>query len=273
MRTDMAQYGDTIGTVNAVRLDGVVAHLDRVLRTAEVPDYAGAVNGLQLANRGGVRRVAAAVDLSRATVDAAVRAGASLLVVHHGMFWAGAQPITGVSFERLHALVTHDIAVYSSHLPLDAHPTLGNNVLLAAELGLSPSAGFARHKTVDVGVSGESELETATLVSRARAFAEQYGGTVRHTRVEPGRRTRRWALCTGAGASTESLREAAQLGADTLIVGEGPHHTAVDAEERGIVVIYAGHYATETLGVQAAARELESTFGLPWSFIAAPTGL
>jgi dinuclear metal center YbgI/SA1388 family protein len=255
-------------------LDAVVAHLDALLRTAEVPDYGGAVNGLQLANRSGrVRRVAAAVDLSRTTVAAAVDAGASLLVVHHGMFWSGAQPITGAGFERLHALVTHDVAVYASHLPLDAHPTLGNNALLAAELGLTPSAGFARHKTIDVGVRGESDVDTAELVARARAFAERHGGIARHTSVTAGRRTQRWALCTGAGASTETLREAAALGVDTLIVGEGPHHTAVDAEERGIVVIYAGHYATETPGVQALARELERTFGLPWSFVEAPTGL
>jgi dinuclear metal center YbgI/SA1388 family protein len=268
------QFGAKDAPLAGVPLQTVVAYLDGLLRTAEVPDYGGAVNGLQLANRAGaVGRVAAAVDLSRPTVSAAVQQGASLLVVHHGMFWAGAQPITGPSFERLHALVTHDIAVYASHLPLDAHPTLGNNALLAAELGLTPSAGFARYKTVDVGVSGEADVETAELVQRASAFAERHGGTVRHTSVEPARRTRRWALCTGAGASTESLREAAQLGVDTLIVGEGPHHTAVDAEERGIVVIYAGHYATETLGVQALAGELERTFGLPWSFISAPTGL
>ena len=256
-----------------VALADVVGHLDTVLRSAELPDYGGAVNGLQLANRGGIHRVAAAVDLSRATVEGAVRAGASLLVVHHGMFWSGAQPIVGASFERLSALIANDVAVYSSHLPLDAHPTLGNNALLAAELGLTPSAGFARFKTVDVGVSGEADVDTSALVRRARAFAERHGGTARHTGLAEGRRTRRWALCTGAGASTESLREAAALGVDTLIVGEGPHHTAVDAEERGIVVIYAGHYATETLGVQALAREVERTFGLPWDFIEAPTGL
>jgi dinuclear metal center YbgI/SA1388 family protein len=256
-----------------VALPAVVAHLDALLRTAEIPDYGGAVNGLQLANRGAVELVSVAVDLSLATVEAAARAGASLLIVHHGMFWAGAQPITGVAYARLRTLLEHDVAVYASHLPLDAHPTIGNNVLLAAELGLTPSAGFARYKTVDVGVSGEADVDTAELVMRARTFAARHGGTVRHTPMAPGRRTRRWALCTGAGASTDSLREAAQLGADTLIVGEGPHHTAVDAAERDIVVIYAGHYATETLGVQAVGAELERQFGLPWSFVEAPTGL
>jgi putative NIF3 family GTP cyclohydrolase 1 type 2 len=90
--------------------------------------------------------------------------------------------------------------------------------------------------------------------------------------LEPGRRTRRWAIITGAGASSESLREAAAQGIDTLITGEGPHHTAVEAPELGIVVLYAGHYATETLGVTALAEAIGAEFGIPWSFVAAPTG-
>ena len=91
--------------------------------------------------------------------------------------------------------------------------------------------------------------------------------------VTPQRRTRRWALCTGAGASSDTLREASAAGVDTLIVGEGPHHTAVEASELGIAVLYVGHYATETFGVRALGEEIERTFGIPWSFIAAPTGL
>ena len=86
------------------------------------------------------------------------------------------------------------------------------------------------------------------------------------------RRTRRWALCTGAGASSDTLREAAELGVDTLIVGEGPHHTAVEAGELGIAIIYAGHYATETLGVRALAQHVGERFSVPWTFIPAPTG-
>lgn len=251
----------------------VVAHLDAVLGTREVPDYPGAVNGLQVANAGWVTRVAAAVDFSRAAVEQAVAAGASLLVVHHGMFWGGGQPITGAAYERVRRLFVHDLAVYSAHLPLDLHPTLGNNVLLAKELGLAPSSGFARYKTVDVGVSGEANVETEVLAARAAAFARRWHHQARHTPIIPGRRTRRWGLCTGAGASSETLAEASVRGIDTLIVGEGPHHTAVEAVERGVVVIYAGHYATETLGVQALAGEVERAFGLPWTFVGEPTGL
>ena len=88
-----------------------------------------------------------------------------------------------------------------------------------------------------------------------------------------GRRTQSWAICSGAGASADTIREAVELGVDTLIVGEGPHWSAVDAEEKGLVIIYAGHYATETLGVRALAEHLTAKFKLPNTFVAAPTGL
>ncbi len=266
-------FGTEDGTETTIDLAQIVAHLDALLRIREVPDYGGAVNGLQVANSGPVRRVAAAVDFSRPAIEQAVVAGAQLLVVHHGMFWGGAQPVVGAAYERLRLLLAHDLAVYSSHLPLDVHPTVGNNVLLAHELGLTPSGGFARYKTVDVGVSGEADVETADVAARAAAFAARWGHALRHTPIAPGRRTRRWGICSGAGASSESLAEAEARGIDTLVVGEGPHHTAVEAVERGLVVIYAGHYATETLGVRALGGELERAFGLPWTFVGEPTGL
>ena len=251
----------------------VAAHLDALLATATVPDYPPALNGLQLDAHGPVRRVAAAVDLSRRTIEGAVAAGANLLVVHHGMFWGGAQRLVGAAYERLRLLVEHDVAVYASHLPLDLHPELGNNVLLARELGLAPDGGFGAFKGVQVGVQGASDVPTAELVRRADAFARTHGGLAVATAHDPARRTRRWAVATGGSASSDSLREARDAGVDTFIVGEGPHHTAVEAPEHGLVVVYAGHYATETLGVQALARELERAFGLPWSFVSAPTGL
>jgi dinuclear metal center YbgI/SA1388 family protein len=255
-----------------VPLEAVVAHLDGVLRTSEVPDYPGALNGLQVANSGRVAHVATAVDYSRAAIEGAIAAGASLLVVHHGMFWNGAQPFVGPAYERLRLLLAHDLAVYGSHIPLDLHPTLGNNVLLARALGLTPDGGFARYKQLEIGLSGTTELETATLAERATTFAARHGHVTVHTPIVPGRRTRRWGICSGAGASIDTLREATERGLDTLIVGEGPHHTAVEAVERGIVIVYAGHYATETLGVQALGEELARTFGLPWSFVGEGTG-
>jgi dinuclear metal center YbgI/SA1388 family protein len=251
----------------------VASYLDAVLGTEAIPDYPGAFNGVQVANEGSITRIAASVDVSRRVIDAAIRTGANLLLVHHGMMWGGAQRITGGTYERLRLLLAHNIAVYSSHLPLDAHPSFGNNVLLARTLGLEPAGGFARFRTIDVGIRGECDCETASLFSRADVFARTHGGVARSTEITPVRRTRRWGICTGAGASSETLLEAQAMEIDTLIVGEGPHHTAVAADDAGIVVIYAGHYATETLGVNALAEHLTSTFDIPSAFIAAPTGL
>jgi dinuclear metal center YbgI/SA1388 family protein len=256
-----------------VPLDEISLHLDALLRTREVPDYAGAVNGVQVEHKGPVRRVAVAVDASQQTIQGAVDQGANLLVVHHGLFWSGAQALRGPVYRRFQMLIEHDVAVYSSHLPLDLHPEMGNNALLARALGLSPAEGFGRYQTISVGVRGNADIETAVLAERARALAHAEGGALVAVGLTPGRRTRSWATCTGAGASSETLREAESLGVDTLIVGEGPHHTGVEALELGIAVLYVGHYATETFGVRAIGAELELRFKLPWSFIDAPTGL
>ena len=251
----------------------IAAHLDETLNIAAIPDYSNAVNGIQLENLGHIEHVATAVDFSSETVSGAINAGAKLLIVHHGMFWSGVQPITEHRHQRLWNLITHDVAVYSAHLPLDVHPRLGNNVLLAQRLGLEPSGGFARYQTIDVGVSGESDLPTSVIAERARALASEFGGTLVTTPFDASRVTRRWGICTGAGADSSSLREAAQRGLDTLVVGEGPHHTAIEARELGIVVMYAGHYATETLGVRALGAMLAERFGVTTTFIDAPSGL
>ena len=251
----------------------IVDFLDTTLNTHGIPDYPNAVNGLELANVGDVQRVATAVDFSTATADGAVGASAQLLIVHHGMFWNGVQPITEHRHQRLRTLITNDVAVYSSHLPLDMHPELGNNALLAKRLGLEPSSGFLRYQTVDVGLSGDCDVPTRMIAERAGDLAAEFRGTLVTTPFATDRRTRRWGICTGAGADSRSLEEAARRGIDTLIVGEGPHHSAVQAREMGIVVLYAGHYATETLGVRALGAVLEREFGVTSTFIDVPSGL
>jgi dinuclear metal center YbgI/SA1388 family protein len=251
----------------------VADYLDGVLETASTPDYPGAVNGLQLENGSDIRGVTAAVDFSSRAIDAAIEADSNLLLVHHGMFWSGVAPLKGPSYERLRRLLHHDIAVYASHLPLDRHPVFGNNVLLAKELSLEPTAGFAEYQGRTIGVRGKSNLETATIVERAKRFSRDHDTVLKATAVSPQRRTVEWAICTGAGASADTLREARDLGIDTLIVGEGPHWTAVEAEEHGLVIIYAGHYATETLGVRAIAEHLAEKYGIASGFASASTGL
>lgn len=256
----------------AVPLRDLVVALDTELRTAEIPDYPGAVNGLQVANPGTVHRVAVAVDASRAAVSHAAICGADLLIVHHGLFWSGVQPLVGVTYDKMHTLLASNIAVYASHLPLDLHPQLGNNARLARAIGLEPTGGFATFKNVQIGVSGDANEPTRAIVDRVAAFVARYNGSVRTSVMPEGRTTRKWAICTGGGASSDTLREARERGIDTLIVGEGPHHTTVEAIEHDLCVVYAGHYATETLGVQALGEFLESRFGLPWTFLHLPTG-
>jgi len=254
-------------------IDEVAQYTNDLLKTSAIPDYANALNGLQIQSRASLRSIAAAVDLSTRAVEGAIKAKANLLIVHHGMFWGGLMPLTGPAYRRVRLLIENDIAVYSSHIPLDCHQTLGNNVLLARELDLKPSREFARFEGISIGLAGDSDLHTRTLVDKATAFARKYGHVVRTTPVDDNRRTRRWGMCSGAGASADTLEEAIDAGIDTLIVGEGPHWTAITAEENDLAIIYAGHYATETLGVCALAQHLGDKYKVPWQFVSAPTGL
>jgi dinuclear metal center YbgI/SA1388 family protein len=255
-----------------VRALDLAQRIDRLLGVAGHPDYPTAFNGLQFDHQGPVQGIAAAVDVSERSIRGAADAGANFLLVHHGLFWGGAQPVVGIAYRRFRLLFDHDIAVYSAHLPLDAHPELGNNVLLAREFGLTPSRPFASYQGVAIGVGGDADMPTDAILAIADAFARRHGGRARASAIPVGHHTRRWAICTGAGASSETLREAEAAHVNTLVTGEGPHHTAVEAPERGVVVIYAGHYATETLGVSAVAERIAREVGVPWSFVSSPTG-
>ncbi len=248
-------------------LSEVVRHCDRLLRTGEVNDYPGAVNGLQVGNRGGVTRVVAAVDASLATVRLAIAARADLMVVHHGLFWTPRQPWTGTNYELMRLLLENDLAVYSSHLPLDLHPKLGNNVRLCAALGLRKAEPFFYDREQHLGVAVRTRLPLAELARRLQAAV---GGK---PLVIPGGPAvcRRIGMVTG-GAGSE-LKRAAAEGVDTFVTGEGPHWTYALAEELGVNVLYGGHYATETFGVKALVEEISQRFGVPWSFLDHPTGL
>src|SRR5688572_6211089 len=143
-------------------LADIVAFLDAELRTADIPDAEPAVNGLQLANNGSVSRVAVAVDFSLGTVEMAAVSRADLLIVHHGMMWRGRERIIGAAYHRLKRALDANLAVYSSHLPLDVHPQLGNNALLARELHLQTDGRFGRYKGIEIGVMGTTDVPTAS---------------------------------------------------------------------------------------------------------------
>lgn len=250
-----------------VSLRALASYCDRLLKTAEFLDWDGAANGLQVENRGRVTRIAAAVDATLATVRLAVAAKADLLLVHHGLFWSPSHPWTGKRYELLRALLDHNLAVYSSHLPLDAHPTLGNSARLCDALGFRRRQPFFPHKGKRIGFQTQTRLSRDDLSRRlARATGSE-------PKLLPGGPSicRRVGIVTG-GAGSE-LKIAAQEGVDTFITGEGPHWTFALAEEVGINVFYAGHYLTETFGVKALAQHLATKFKLSWQFIDRPTGL
>ena len=248
-------------------LAAMVQYCDRILRTREIGDYDGAVNGLQVENSGTVTRLAATVDASLATVKMAVAAKADLLIVHHGLFWSKSYPWTGRKYELLRLLIEHNLAVYSSHLPLDAHPKLGNNARLAAALGLKSWNPFFASHGQPIGVLARAKIPRAEL---ARRLGQTLGAQPKLLPCGPELCERIGIVTGGAGAE---LSQAAGEGADTFITGEGPHWTFALAEEYGLNMFYGGHYATETFGVRALAASLSKKFHLPWEFLDYPTGL
>ena len=249
-----------------MKLESLVEYVDGYLRVPDFPDYPNAYNGLQVQGAARVGSICAAVDASEAAINAAAERGSDLLLVHHGLFWDGAAPVTGRRFRKLSALLCNELGLYSAHLPLDAHPEVGNCALLARALNIEIEKGFGSYQGVDVGWIGTTSETRRSLGDRLSELLQVPvrlidGGFDEIYRV---------AVVTGAGGSM--IAEAAASGADALVTGEGAHHTYFDAMEYGINVYYAGHYATETLGVRALASHLEARFGIPWEFLDFPTG-
>lgn len=251
-----------------MRLDSVVQYLNEYLRVPEeVADAPEALNGLQVANTGEVTRLAAAVDFCEATVHLAAQQHADLLLVHHGMFWGGLRPVVGPAHRRLLGLIQANIALYAAHLPLDRHPDVGNNSVLARRLGIKIRGDFGSYHGAPAGIWGDFSGTRDELVW---AITKALGAAPKLFPFGPDR-PQRVGIVTGAGGSL--IPQAAAAGLDTYITGEGQHWTFFDAEELKLNVIYAGHYATETVGVKALAEHLSKKFDLPWTFLDHPTGL
>lgn len=248
-------------------LHELVEFLDRELKVSEIADYPGAMNGLQLANEGRVDRVVAAVDASLPVIEAVAAGGPGLLIVHHGMFWQGAQPVTGAFYRKLRVAMDAGLAIYSSHLPLDVHPEWGNNALLAGALGVVDPRPDIEIKGSRIGLSGCWQGSREELKAR---LEEVLGGRVHLCPAGP-EQISRVAIITG-GAGSE-IAKIAETGVDAFITGEGPHWSYCLAEELGVNLFYGGHYATETFGVQRVANILGERFGLPWSLYEHPSGL
>jgi dinuclear metal center YbgI/SA1388 family protein len=253
--------------MSKVLLKKIVEHCDKILRTKEIGDYDGAANGLQVENSGAVTKIAAAVDASLVTVKLAIAAKADLLIVHHGLFWTSRRPWIGKNYELLKLLMENNLAVYSSHLPLDAHPKLGNNAQLCAALGLKNLKPFFASHGQTIGFKSQTKISREELASKLER------ATGAKPKIIPGCKNICEKIGVVTGGAGEELKIAASEGVDTFITGEGPHWTYALAEELGLNVLYGGHYATETFGVKALAAELSKRFKVPWSFLDHPTGL
>lgn len=247
-------------------LPGIVRYLDKYLNTNSVTDYPGAHNGLQVENSGAVARIGAAVDACEPVIHEAAARGISLLLVHHGLFWSP-QVLVGAMYRKVKAALDHDIAIYSSHLPLDLHPEVGNNAQLCRALGITKYEPAFAYKGQPIGLKAAASF---TLEEIARRLEKALGCAAHLCPGGPSKTARIGVVTGGAGSE---VSQAVAEGVDTFITGEGPHWSFTAAEEAGINVFYGGHYATETFGVNALAAHLSKKYRIPWEFIDHPTGL
>ncbi len=245
----------------------IVEYANSYLRINEIEDWPNALNGLQIENSGRIAKIGAAVDASTSTFQMAAERSIDFLLVHHGLFWPGLQPVTGGVYRELKLAMANDLALYSAHLPLDLHAEVGNNVLLARALGLETTEPFLETKGQLIGRKAAASWQRDELIAK---LEQSLGGTVRCVGAGP-KQTHVIGIVTG-GAGSE-IYAVASAGVDTFITGEAPHWAAVAAEEVGVNLLLGGHYATETLGVKALAAHLSECFGIPWEFIDHPTGL
>lgn len=248
-----------------VQRDELTRYLADLLQVDCFDDYAP--NGLQVEGSASVEKIVGGVTASQALVDAAVEKGADALLVHHGYFWKGEDPrVVGMKQRRLKALLDAGINLLAYHLPLDAHPQLGNNAQLASLLGIEPQGGFAGVNGPDIGQHGEL-VRPQSGEAFAALLAQKLGRESLHI-PGPQSEIRRIAWCTGAAQGY--IEEAAALGVDAYLTGEVSEQTVHLAREVGIHFYAAGHHATERYGVQAVGAHLAEKFGVQFEYVEIP---
>lgn len=234
-------------------------YLADFLQVHDFRDYCP--NGLQVEGRGEIKRIVTGVTASAALIEAAVAAGADALIVHHGYFWRGEDArITGMRRRRIGLLFEHELNLFAYHLPLDAHPEIGNNATLARQLGVTQTQRFGEQDIAALGMLADG----STVASFTQTISEKLG---RAPLVigDAARPLRRIAWCTGGAQGM--FEQAIALGVDAYISGEISEQTVHLARESGVAYIAAGHHATERYGVQALGAHLAQRFGLEHQFI------
>ncbi|MBR3945369.1 MAG: Nif3-like dinuclear metal center hexameric protein [Akkermansia sp.] len=242
--------------------------LDTTLRIREIKDAPVALNGLQVENNGQVTKVALAVDGSQKTIEDAMAAGADLLILHHGIYWCGLRPMTDWFKKKIETCLQHNLAIYGAHLPLDLHPELGNNVGIAQALGLSDCTPEVDYHGTLIGVAGTFNGTVAELRDK---YASITGSCITGFVQDAAAPAGRVAVCSGGAGDV--IYQMHEKGYRTYLTGEENHWVVNAAQDMGVNILFAGHYATETFGVKALGKLLETQFGLPTVFIDNPTGM
>jgi len=247
----------------------IVSFLDDLLDTKNVSD--ASFNGLQVQGKDTIKKVLFAVDAGFETFQKAVELQADMIVVHHGNFWQGVNPsLVGWKKERIALLFKHEISLYASHLPLDKHPDVGNNAQLLEILGCKKECAFGMYHGQSISFIGKTE-QPLTVESVVKTLQEKINAQCKVLPFGP-KEIGRIAVCSGGGADYGLLQEAIDAGVDLYLTGDSTemYHTA---KEAGINIIFAGHHATETVGVKALAEVVAERFGIETVFVDIPTGL
>ena len=253
--------------MSGIAASDLTNYLDQYLRVSEFNE--SAINGLQVQGKTDINKIGFAVDACRASFLAAKEAGIDMLIVHHGLFWGHEQAIVGSHFDRLRLLFETGINLYAAHLPLDAHPEVGNNARIARELGLEIDHYFGNYNGTPIAVLARSaqEIDAPTVKKNLQKIIGEH---VRLDSFGP-KKFQRIGICSGAGASL--IPEAKSLGVQAFITGEPRQSFYHFAREEKMHILYGRHYDTETIGLQALAAHLAASFQLETEFFDIPTNI
>ena len=244
------------------KLSDIVEFCDTYTRQNSIKDFPGAHNGLQIENNGTVTKIAAAVDAGQIPFRQAIASEADFLICHHGIFWNAPVPLTGHNYKKVKTAIDGNLAVYSSHLPLDCHPEIGNNVLLADALELVRIGSFMSYEGTSIAtIAAGPDGGRKELARRLKALFQDTCKAIEFGSKHP----ERIAILTGSGQG--AVDELRSNNIDTLITGELRQHHFNMAQELGLNLYPCGHYATETFGVKALAEKVSESFDIEWHFI------
>ena len=250
-----------------MKRDALIEWLNDYLEIDAFDDIS--LNGLQVEGADEVNKVAFAVDSSLTTFEQAADIGADMLIVHHGLFWGKPLAIAGMHGRRVRYLLERNISLYAAHIPLDAHKEVGNNWGLARILGMTDLEDFGTWKGKPMGVKGVFP-NAVSLRELADLLEKELGESVL---VHAGGELEVSSLGIISGGAAGDVVTAAEEGLDAFLTGEPKHEVFYDAFERGVNTLYAGHYMTETVGVNLLKDKIQAEFGLAVEFILLPTGL